>query len=95
MELLCIKNEAGLTGSMGMDTAVDEVVKVMKELERYAPTKDEYSQLCLLLTLPRLTDHLQYRDWNPSNARVQCFQVRQSTSCAGLEARLRSLDASV
>ncbi|XP_034232844.1 WD repeat-containing protein 47-like [Thrips palmi] len=78
VELLCIKNEAGLAGAMGlstgMDSAVDEVVKVMKELEKYAPCKDEYSQLCLLLTLPRLTDHLQYRDWNPSNARVQCFQ---------------------
>ncbi|KAK3913898.1 WD repeat-containing protein 47 [Frankliniella fusca] len=78
VELLCIKNEAGLHGAMGaacgMDSAVDEVVKVMKELEKYAPSKDEYSQLCLLLTLPRLTDHLQYRDWNPSNARVQCFQ---------------------
>lgn len=22
----------------------------------------------------RLTDHLQYKDWNPSNARVQCFR---------------------
>lgn len=30
--------------------------------------------MCLLLTLPRLTDHLQYKDWNPSNARVQCFR---------------------
>ncbi|XP_052132902.1 WD repeat-containing protein 47-like [Frankliniella occidentalis] len=78
VELLCIKNEAGLHGAMGaacgMDSAVDEVVKVMKELEKYAPSKEEYSQLCLLLTLPRLTDHLAYRDWNPSNARVQCFQ---------------------
>lgn len=84
VELLCIKNEAGLAGAMGMstgmDSAVDEVVKVMKELERYAPSKDEYSQLCLLLTLPRLTDHLQYRDWNPSNARVQCFQVGLSAT---------------
>lgn len=30
--------------------------------------------MCLLLTLPRLTDHLHYKDWNPSNARVQCFR---------------------
>lgn len=28
----------------------------------------------MLLTLPRLTDHLQYKDWNPSSARVKCFR---------------------
>jgi len=85
VELLCIKNEAGLVTpvpaaggaaavGVGVDSAVDEVVKVMRELERVAPSKEDYSNLCLLLTLPRLTDHLQYRDWNPSSARVQCFQ---------------------
>ena len=30
--------------------------------------------LCLLLTLPKLVDHADYRDWNPSSARVRCFQ---------------------
>ncbi|XP_051172143.1 WD repeat-containing protein 47 isoform X2 [Leptopilina boulardi] len=77
VELLCIKSEANviITGTNGsVDNAVEEVVKVLSDLEKVAPTKDEYSSLCLLLTLPRLTDHLQYKDWNPSNARVQCFR---------------------
>ncbi|XP_014218951.1 WD repeat-containing protein 47-like isoform X2 [Copidosoma floridanum] len=77
VELLCIKSEANImgTGTNGsVDNAVEEVVKVLSDLEKFAPSKDEYSSLCLLLTLPRLTDHLQYKDWNPSNARVQCFR---------------------
>ncbi|XP_049818342.1 WD repeat-containing protein 47 isoform X2 [Aethina tumida] len=73
VELLCIKSEANVQGS-SVDNAVEEVVKVLNELEKYSPSKEEYSTLCLLLTLPRLTDHLQYKDWNPSNARVQCFR---------------------
>lgn len=80
IELLCIKSEAGgaLVGvGQGMNSvegAVEEVVQILAELEKLAPSKDEYSSLCLLLTLPRLSDHLQYRDWNPSKARVQCFR---------------------
>ncbi|XP_043686496.1 WD repeat-containing protein 47 isoform X2 [Vespula pensylvanica] len=77
VELLCIKSEANLiaAGTNGsVDNAVEEVVKVLSDLEKVAPTKEEYSSFCLLLTLPRLTDHLQYKDWNPSNARVQCFR---------------------
>lgn len=81
IELLCIKSEAGgaLTaagqGLNSVEGAVEEVVQILSELEKLTPTKEEYSGLCLLLTLPRLADHLQYRDWNPSKARVQCFQV--------------------
>ncbi|XP_076171377.1 WD repeat-containing protein 47 isoform X2 [Ptiloglossa arizonensis] len=77
VELLCIKSEANViaAGTNGsVDNAVEEVVKVLSDLEKVAPSKEEYSGLCLLLTLPRLTDHLQYKDWNPSNARVQCFR---------------------
>lgn len=73
VELLCIKKEASLNGN-SVDSAVEEVVKVLHELERVSPSKDEYSKFCLLLTLPRLTDHLHYKDWNPSNARVKCFR---------------------
>lgn len=75
IELLCIKSEAGgalIAAGQGLnsvDGAVEEVVQVLEELEKLAPTKDEYSGLCLLLTLPRLADHLQYRNWNPSFSR--------------------------
>lgn len=80
IELLCIKSEAGgamAAAGQGMNSvegAVEEVVQILAELEKIAPSKEEYSSLCLLLTLPRLADHLQYRDWNPSKARVQCFR---------------------
>jgi len=76
VELLCIKSEALVSSGPvnNVDSAVEDVVKVMNELERVAPTKEDYSNLCLLLTLPRLSDHLHYKDWNPSNARVQCFR---------------------
>ncbi|XP_055686939.1 WD repeat-containing protein 47 isoform X2 [Lutzomyia longipalpis] len=81
IELLCIKSEAGggvaaaggaLMGSI--DGAVEEVVQVLGQLEKLAPSKDEYSGLCMLLQLPRLGDHMLYRDWNPSKARIQCFR---------------------
>jgi len=76
VELLCIKSEAGAggNGGGGMESAVAEVVKALAELEACAPSKEDYSNLCLLLTLPRLSDHLSYKDWNPSGARVQCFK---------------------
>jgi hypothetical protein len=74
VELLCIRSEAGGGATNNMDTAVQEVVKALAELEQCAPSKEDYSNLCLLLTLPRLTDHLSYKDWNPSGARVQCFK---------------------
>uniref|UniRef100_T1JLL1 CTLH domain-containing protein n=1 Tax=Strigamia maritima TaxID=126957 RepID=T1JLL1_STRMM len=73
VELLCIKSEVGLV--QNIDVAVDEVVKVLNELEKYCPTKEEYSNLCLFLTLPRLSDHAQFKNWNPSNARVECFRA--------------------
>ncbi|KAL5286230.1 WDR47 family protein [Megaselia abdita] len=80
IELLCIKSEAGGSitapgqGVNSMEGAVEEVVQILEQLEKLAPSKEEYSNLCLLLTFPRLADHLQYRDWNPSKARVQCFR---------------------
>ncbi|KAF6200936.1 hypothetical protein GE061_005383 [Apolygus lucorum] len=76
VELLCIKSEAGAMMGAGanVDTAVEEVVKVLQELEKVSPSKEDYSNLCLLLTLPRLSDHLQYKNWNPSNARILCFR---------------------
>jgi hypothetical protein len=77
IELLCIKSEAGgitVGGQSTVEGAVEEVVQVLTLLEKYASSKEEYSGLCLLLTLPRLSDHLSYKDWNPSKARVQCFK---------------------
>lgn len=72
IELLCIRSE--IKAYNNVENIVDEVVKVLSDLEKLAPSKEEYSNLCLLLTLPSITDHAQFQKWNPSNARVQCFR---------------------
>lgn len=79
IELLCIKSEAGVITDLSnalnsVEGAVEEVVQVLSEIEKVSPSKEDYSSLCLLLTLPKLGDHLQYKDWNPSKARIQCFK---------------------
>ncbi|POI24440.1 hypothetical protein CIB84_011810, partial [Bambusicola thoracicus] len=51
-----------------------EAVQCLHALEEYCPSKEDYSKLCLLLTLPRLTNHAEFKDWNPSTARVHCFE---------------------
>ena len=58
VELLCIKSEAPIAAP---DAAVDTVVDVLKEIETVAPTKEHYSNLCLLLTMNKLSDHPDYR----------------------------------
>lgn len=72
LELLCIKSEPNIL--QNYEFTVDEVVKTLNSLENLCPTKEDYSNLCLLLTLPKLSDHSDYHDWNPSNARVECFR---------------------
>ncbi|XP_038046885.1 WD repeat-containing protein 47-like isoform X2 [Patiria miniata] len=72
LEMLCMKDED--LQHLQMEFSIDEVVSCLNELEPHCPNKEDYSNLCLLLTLPRLTDHAAYKNWNPSNARVQCFQ---------------------
>ncbi|XP_050683728.1 WD repeat-containing protein 47 isoform X3 [Leptidea sinapis] len=72
IELLCIRSE--IKAYNNVENIVNEVVKVLSDLEKLAPSKEEYSNLCLLLTLPSITDHAQFKKWNPSNARVQCFR---------------------
>lgn len=72
IELLCIRSE--IKAYNNVEDIVDEVVKVLYDLEKLAPSKEEYSNLCLLLTLTSITDHAQFKKWNPSNARVECFR---------------------
>lgn len=45
----------------------------LKQLEPECPSQAEYSDLTLLLTLPRLEQHPDYRNWNPSFGRLKCF----------------------
>ncbi|XP_018007642.1 WD repeat-containing protein 47 [Hyalella azteca] len=70
-ELLCIKAEA--PDSANNEAAVAELVKVLEEVALYAPNKEAHSQLCLLLTTTQLHQHKLFKDWNPSSARVECW----------------------
>ncbi len=55
---------------------VEELVECLKDLENFCPSQEEYRNLCALLTLPKLSDHAEFKNWNPSSARVECFQVK-------------------
>jgi hypothetical protein len=54
--------------------SVDQLVTYLNDLRPYCPTEDEYKKLCLLLTSARLQDHSEYKSWNPSSGRLQCFK---------------------
>jgi hypothetical protein len=73
LELLCIKSDT--TGALNYELTVEELVQCMNKLEEVCSSKEEYNALCLLLTLPKLSEHASYRHWNPSNARVECFKA--------------------
>ncbi|CAJ0577527.1 unnamed protein product, partial [Mesorhabditis spiculigera] len=70
-ELLCIKLEPGPMHDN--DFAVEELVECLSDLEHICPSPEDYRHLCAMLTLPRLSDHHDFRHWNPSAARIECF----------------------
>ncbi|MGH0139530.1 UNVERIFIED_CONTAM: hypothetical protein FKN15_022119 [Acipenser sinensis] len=75
LEALCVNNAMSAENEpLHLEFTMQEAVKCLHGLEEYCPSKDDYSKLCLLLTLPRLTNHAEFKDWNPSTARVQCFE---------------------
>uniref|UniRef100_A0A8C3PWZ8 WD repeat domain 47 n=2 Tax=Phasianinae TaxID=9072 RepID=A0A8C3PWZ8_CHRPC len=80
LEALCVNNamsaedEPQHVRSVFLEFTMREAVQCLHALEEYCPSKEDYSKLCLLLTLPRLTNHAEFKDWNPSTARVHCFE---------------------
>lgn len=71
LELLCLKTEANTTDNQ---LSVDQLVTYLNDLRPYCPNEDDYKKLCLLLTSSRLQDHSEYKSWNPSSGRLQCFK---------------------
>ena len=55
------------------DFTLDEVIACLTELEQLCTDRTEYDNLCFLLTLPSITSDNSYKDWNPSSARINCF----------------------
>uniref|UniRef100_A0A8D0UIH3 WD repeat domain 47 n=1 Tax=Sus scrofa TaxID=9823 RepID=A0A8D0UIH3_PIG len=81
ISMLALEKESGVINGLFSDDmlfllefTMQEAVQCLHALEEYCPSKDDYSKLCLLLTLPRLTNHAEFKDWNPSTARVHCFE---------------------
>ncbi|XP_029989102.1 LOW QUALITY PROTEIN: WD repeat-containing protein 47-like [Sphaeramia orbicularis] len=75
LEALCVNNAmSAAEDPLNLELTMQEAVKCLHSLEDYCPTKEDYSKLCLLLTLPRLTHHAEFKDWNQSTARVHCFE---------------------
>ena len=72
IELLCIRSEAGPLHNV--EIAVNDVVECLNHLEQLCPNKDDYNELCLLLTIPNLSEQKEYKNWNPSNWRISCFK---------------------
>ena len=73
IELLCIRSEAGPIHNV--EIAVNDVVECLNHLEQLCPNKDDYNELCLLLTIPNLSEQKEYKNWNPSNWRISCFKA--------------------
>ncbi|KAM8889010.1 WD repeat-containing protein 47-like [Synchiropus picturatus] len=75
LEALCVNNAMSAAETpQNLEFTMQEAVRCLHNLEQFCPSKDDYSKLCLLLTLPRLTHHAEFKDWNPSTARVHCFE---------------------
>nr|XP_023660284.1 WD repeat-containing protein 47-like isoform X1 [Paramormyrops kingsleyae]XP_023660286.1 WD repeat-containing protein 47-like isoform X1 [Paramormyrops kingsleyae]XP_023660287.1 WD repeat-containing protein 47-like isoform X1 [Paramormyrops kingsleyae]XP_023660288.1 WD repeat-containing protein 47-like isoform X1 [Paramormyrops kingsleyae]XP_023660289.1 WD repeat-containing protein 47-like isoform X1 [Paramormyrops kingsleyae]XP_023660290.1 WD repeat-containing protein 47-like isoform X1 [P len=75
LEALCVNNAMSAEEEpQHLELTMREAVQCLHSLEECCPSKDDYRKLCLLLTLPRLTHHAEYRDWSPSTARVRCFE---------------------
>lgn len=53
---------------------LQELVECLKDLEHICPSPEDFRGLCALLTLPKLSDHVDFKNWNPSSARVECFR---------------------
>uniref|UniRef100_A0A1I8ESQ9 CTLH domain-containing protein n=1 Tax=Wuchereria bancrofti TaxID=6293 RepID=A0A1I8ESQ9_WUCBA len=72
-ELLCIKQEPGPMHDNDFTVEVEtaELVECLKDLEHICPTSEDFHALCALLTLPKLSDHVDFKNWNPSSARIE------------------------
>lgn len=60
-----------------LEFTMQEAVKCLHALEEFCPSKDDYSKLCLLLTLPRLTNHAEFK---ARHYKEKCFSTREFSS---------------
>eukprot|EP00232_Nephroselmis_pyriformis_P026246 CAMPEP_0182871174 /NCGR_PEP_ID=MMETSP0034_2-20130328/10966_1 /TAXON_ID=156128 /ORGANISM="Nephroselmis pyriformis, Strain CCMP717" /LENGTH=177 /DNA_ID=CAMNT_0025003707 /DNA_START=24 /DNA_END=554 /DNA_ORIENTATION=- len=66
-----------LEGQEEARPSVPQLVGALQQLEAVAaPT--EFQELCYIMTLSRLQDHPQHRDWTVSRGRLRCFARLQA-----------------
>ncbi|XP_051775757.1 WD repeat-containing protein 47-like isoform X1 [Erpetoichthys calabaricus] len=74
LEALCVNVISADDERQHLEYKMQGAVKCLHALEKHCPSKEDYRRLCLLLTLPHLTSHAEYKNWSPSTARVLCFE---------------------
>ncbi|XP_065647865.1 WD repeat-containing protein 47 [Hydra vulgaris] len=52
---------------------VEEVMKTLGDLQPYCTSKEEYSNLCWLLTVPDLSTEEEFKHWSLDISRIKCF----------------------
>lgn len=70
LELLSLKSH--IVGKQAANS-IEDVMKTLNVLEENCPTKEEYSNLCWLLTVPNLSERNEFKDWTLDNSRLKCF----------------------
>ncbi|XP_071042662.1 ankyrin repeat domain-containing protein 12-like [Parasteatoda tepidariorum] len=72
VELICVYEELGneLYEDLGNAIAV-----CFSEMSSYCPCPVEYENLRKLASLTKLSEDVNYKDWNPFTSRRQCFQT--------------------
>lgn len=67
-----IYTKCHILGKQNIDT-VGDVMRTLSKLEKHCATKEEYNNLCWLLTLPDLNSHDDFKGWNLDASRLNCF----------------------
>eukprot|EP00111_Clytia_hemisphaerica_P002552 TCONS_00007274-protein len=67
-----IYKKAHILDKQNIET-VSEVMRTLSKLEKNCESKEEYNNLCWLLTLPDLNAHDEFEDWNLDVSRLKCF----------------------
>eukprot|EP00794_Sanderia_malayensis_P015995 gene15995-17606_t len=70
IELLSMKSH--IVGKQASNT-IEEVMQTLNKLEATCPSKEEYSNLCWLLTVPNLIERSEFKEWTLDNSRLKCF----------------------
>ena len=70
LELLSLKSH--IVGTKPSDS-IEQVMQTLHQLEENCPSREEFSNLCWLLTVPNLNERNEFREWTLDNSRHKCF----------------------